>query len=63
MSVFILHNYQKELKSLKENLLENLTVGVDKIEDYKYILGKIHMLEHANRNFLACWNKRRKLDD
>ena len=63
MSVFVLHNYQKELKSLKENLLENLTVGVDKIEDYKYILGKIHMLEACQQELSRLLEKEEKLDD
>ena len=63
MSVFVLHNYQKELKSLKENLLENLTVGVDKIEDYKYILGKIHMLEACQQELSRLLDQEEKIDD
>ena len=63
MSVFVLHNYQKELKSLKENLLENLTVGVDKIEDYKYILGKIHMLEACQQELSRLLEQEEKNDD
>tara|TARA_Y100001937_G_scaffold18468_1_gene25460 strand:- start:587 stop:778 length:192 start_codon:yes stop_codon:yes gene_type:complete len=63
MSVFVLHNYQKELKSLKENLLENLIVGVDKIEDYKYILGKIHMLEACQQELSRLLEQEEKIDD
>jgi len=63
MSVFVLHNFQKELKSLKENLLENLTVGVDKIEDYKYILGKIHMLEACQQELSRLLEQEEKIDD
>ena len=63
MSIFVLHNYQKELKSLKENLLENLTVGVDKIEDYKYILGKIHMLDMCQQEVSRLLEKEEKFDD
>ena len=63
MSVFVLHNYQKELKSLKQNLLENLTVGVDKIEDYKYILGKIHMLEACQQELSRLLEQEEKIDD
>ena len=63
MSIFVLHNYQKELKSLKENLLENLTVGVDKIEDYKYILGKIHMLEACQQELSRLLEQEEKIDD
>jgi len=63
MSVFVLHNYQKELKSLKDNLLENLIVGVDKIEDYKYILGKIHMLEACQQELSRLLEQEEKIDD
>jgi hypothetical protein len=63
MSVFVLHNYQKELKALKENLLENLIVGVDKIEDYKYILGKIHMLEACQQELSRLLEQEEKIDD
>ena len=63
MSVFVLHNYQKELKSLKENLLENLTVGVDKIEDYKYILGKIHMIDMCQQELSRLLDQEEKIDD
>ena len=63
MSVFGLHNYQKELKALKENLLENLIVGVDKIEDYKYILGKIHMLEACQQELSRLLEQEEKIDD
>jgi len=63
MSVFVLHNYQKELKTLKENLLENLIVGVDKIEDYKYILGKIHMLEACQQELSRLLEQEEKIDD
>ena len=63
MSVFVLHNYQKELKSLKENLLENLIVGVDKIEDYKYILGKIHMIDICQQELSRLLEQEEKIDD
>tara|TARA_R100001129_G_scaffold167390_3_gene135010 strand:+ start:549 stop:740 length:192 start_codon:yes stop_codon:yes gene_type:complete len=63
MSVFVLHNYQKELKNLKDNLLENLIVGVDKIEDYKYILGKIHMLEACQQELSRLLEQEEKIDD
>ena len=63
MSVFVLHNYQKELKSLKENLLENLIVGVDKIEDYKYILGKIHMIDMCQQELSRLLDQEEKIDD
>jgi len=63
MSIFVLHNYQKELKDLKENLLENLIVGVEKFEDYKYILGKIHMLEACQQELSRLLEQEEKIDD
>ena len=63
MSTFVIYNYQKELKSLKENLLENLIVGVEKIEDYKYILGKIHMLEACQQELSRLLEQEEKIDD
>ena len=63
MSTFVIYNYQKELKSLKENLLENLIMGVEKIEDYKYILGKIHMLEACQQELSRLLEQEEKIDD
>jgi hypothetical protein len=63
MSTFVIYNYQKELKSLKENLLENLIMGVEKIEDYKYILGKIHMLEVCQQELSRLLEQEEKIDD
>ena len=63
MSIFVLHNYQKELKALKENLLENLIIGVETFEDYKYILGKIHMLEACQQELSRLLEQEEKIDD
>lgn len=63
MSIFVLHNYQKELKALKENLLENLIIGVETFEDYKYILGKIHMLEACQQELSRLLEQEEKIND
>lgn len=63
MSVFIIHNYQKELKSMKENLLEMLSQGVEKFEEYKYILGKIHMIDMCQQELSRLLEQEEKIDD
>ena len=63
MSIFIIHNYQKELKSMKENLLDMLSQGVEKFEEYKYILGKIHMIDMCQQELSRLLEKEEKLDD
>ena len=42
---FVIYNLKKELKTLKQNLTESLSQGVENFEEYKYILGKLHMLD------------------
>ena len=42
---FIIFNFKKEIKRLKEGLVESLGQGVENFEEYKYILGKLHMLD------------------
>jgi len=63
MSIYIIHNYQKELKSMKESLRETLSQGVEKFEEYKYILGKIHMLDMCQQELSRLLEKEEKLDD
>lgn len=63
MSLYIIHNYQKELKSMKESLRETLSQGVEKFEEYKYILGKIHMLDKCQQELSRLLEKEEKLDD
>lgn len=64
MSTFVLHNYQKELKSAKQQLLDHLVQGgVEKIEDYKYILGKIHMLDVCQQELSRLLEQEEKIDD
>ena len=63
MSIFIIHNYQKELKSMRENLLEMLSQGVEKFEEYKYILGKIHMIDMCQQELSRLLDQEEKIDD
>tara|TARA_R100000734_G_scaffold777_1_gene929 strand:+ start:507 stop:698 length:192 start_codon:yes stop_codon:yes gene_type:complete len=63
MSIYIIHNYQKELKSMKESLRETLSQGVEKFEEYKYILGKIHMLDMCQQELSRLLEKEEKLDE
>ena len=63
MSIFIIHNYQKELKSMKENLLDMLSQGVEKFEEYKYILGKIHMIDMCQQELSRLLDQEEKIDD
>tara|TARA_R100001460_G_scaffold63679_1_gene103853 strand:- start:788 stop:979 length:192 start_codon:yes stop_codon:yes gene_type:complete len=63
MSIYIIHNYQKELKSMKESLRETLSQGVEKFEEYEYILGKIHMLDMCQQELSRLLEKEEKLDD
>tara|TARA_Y100001951_G_scaffold21906_1_gene16871 strand:+ start:273 stop:464 length:192 start_codon:yes stop_codon:yes gene_type:complete len=63
MSDYILYNYRKELKKIKENLIESLSQGVENYEEYKYILGKIHMLDICQQELSRLLEKQEKLDD
>ena len=63
MSAFVIFNLKEELKKARETLLENLTQGVEKMEDYKYILGKIHMLEACQQELSRLLEQEEKIDD
>ena len=60
---FIIFNFKKEIKRLKENLVESLGQGVENFEEYKYILGKIHMLDICQQELSRLLEKQEKLDD
>ena len=63
MSAFVIFNLKEELKKARETLLENLTQGVEKMEDYKYILGKIHMLDMCQQEVSRLLEKEENFDD
>ena len=60
---FIIFNFQKEIKKLKESLVESLGQGVENFEEYKYILGKLHMLDICQQELSRLLEKQEKLDD
>ena len=60
---YIIFNFQKEIKRLKEGLLESLGQGVENFEEYKYILGKLHMLDICQQELSRLLEKQEKLDD
>ena len=47
---------------MKESLRETLSQGVEKFEEYKYILGKIHMLDMCQQELSRLLEKEEKLD-
>jgi len=63
MSDYIIYNYKKELKKIKESLIESLSQGVENYEEYKYILGKIHMLDICQQEISRLLEKQEKIDD
>ena len=60
---FIIFNFKKEIKRLKDNLVESLGQGVENFEEYKYILGKLHMLDICQQELSRLLEKQEKLDD
>jgi|TARA_A100001388_G_C28623028_1_gene428495 hypothetical protein len=60
---FIIFNFKKEIKRLKEGLVESLGQGVENFEEYKYILGKLHMLDICQQELSRLLEKQEKLDD
>ena len=60
---FIIYNLKKELKTIKEGLTESLSQGVENYEEYKYILGKLHMLDICQQEISRLLDKQEKLDD
>ena len=60
---YIIFNFQKEIQRLKEALVESLGQGVENFEEYKYILGKLHMLDICQQELSRLLEKQEKLDD
>jgi hypothetical protein len=48
---------------MKENLLDMLSQGVEKFEEYKYILGKIHMIDMCQQELSRLLEQEEKIDD
>ena len=60
---FIIYNLKKELKTIKQGLTESLSQGVENYEEYKYILGKLHMLDICQQEISRLLDNQEKLDD
>ena len=60
---FIIYNLKKELKTIKQGLTESLSQGVENYEEYKYILGKIHMLDMCQQELSRLLDQEEKIDD
>ena len=60
---FIIYNLKKELKTIKQGLTESLSQGVENYEEYKYILGKLHMLDICQQEISRLLDKQEKPDD
>ena len=60
---FIIYNLKKELKTIKQGLTESLSQGVENYDEYKYILGKLHMLDICQQEISRLLDKQEKLDD
>ena len=60
---FIIYNLKKELKTIKQGLTESLSQGVENYEEFKYILGKLHMLDICQQEISRLLDKQEKLDD
>ena len=60
---FIIYNLKKELKTIKQGLTESLSQGVENYEEYKYILGKLHMLDICQQELSRLLDEQEKIDD
>ena len=60
---FIIYNLKKELKTIKQGLTESLSQGVENYEEYKYIQGKLHMLNICQQELSRLLDEQEKIDD
>tara|TARA_Y100000592_G_C5401422_1_gene283316 strand:- start:31 stop:222 length:192 start_codon:yes stop_codon:yes gene_type:complete len=63
MSTRVLYEYQKQLKLLYQQLLDAFTQGVESFEEYKYIQGKLHMLNICQQELSRLLDEEEKIDD
>ena len=60
---FIIYNLKKELKGISESLRESLSQGVENFEEYKYIQGKIHMINICQQELSRLLEQEEKIDE
>tara|TARA_A100001015_G_C14450792_1_gene504048 strand:- start:56 stop:247 length:192 start_codon:yes stop_codon:yes gene_type:complete len=63
MSVRVIYEFQKQLKIYRDQLHEHLTQGVENYEEYKYIQGKLHMIDICQQELSRLLDDEEKIDD
>ena len=63
MSVRVIYEFQKQLKIYRDQLYEHLTQGVENYEEYKYIQGKLHMIDICQQELSRLLDDEEKIDD
>ena len=63
MSTRIIYEFQKQIKLYREQLHEHLTQGVENYEEYKYIQGKLHMIDICQQELSRLLDEEEKMDD
>ena len=63
MSTRVIYEFQKQLKIYILHLHDHLTQGVESYEEYKYIQGKLHMLDICQQEISRLLDEQEKIDD
>ena len=63
MSTRIIYEFQKQIKLYREQLHEHLTQGVENYEEYKYIQGKLHMVDICQQEISRLLDEQEKIDE
>ena len=63
MTTRVLYEFQKQLKLYKQQIFDALTQGVENYEEYKYIQGKLHMIDICQQELSRLLEKQEKIDD
>ncbi len=63
MSTRVIYEFQKQLKFYREQLYDHLTQGVENYEEYKYIQGKLHMIDICQQELSRLLDEQEKIDD
>ena len=63
MTTRVLYEFQKQLKLYKQQIFDALTQGVENYEEYKYIQGKLHMIDICQQELSRLLDEEEKNDD
>ena len=63
MTTRVLNEFQKQLKLYKQQIFDALTQGVENYEEYKYIQGKLHMIDICQQELSRLLDEEEKIDD